>query len=111
MIDFDDGNRLVNLFGIILVSLLVVSLTALGLSVTSTQQEPDAPDVAWSLTQINDSYARITHAGGESVPSRDLTVTVNGRAVHPKWTAAVLTENDSGIVRVGQPGATPVATV
>lgn len=102
MIDFDDGEQLVNIFGMILVSLVVLSLALLVFSTVSTQQEPEAPDAEWSLTQINDSYIRIEHAGGEPVSARNVTVTVNGRPVHPEWTAEVLTENDSAIVRVSQ---------
>ena len=103
MIDFDDGDQLLNLIGIVLVLFLLVSIAILVLAATSVQQESAAvPDGDWTLTRINESYVRITHAGGEPVQTGNLSVTIDGTPRRPQWTATTLTDGDYGVVRVGE---------
>lgn len=94
----DDGERVLNLIGVALVVVIVVSVAAIALSSLSGQ--PDAtPDADWTLTRVNDSFVRITHAGGEPVATTNLTVAVDGRPRHPAWTREVLTDGEHGVVR------------
>lgn len=103
MIDFDDGDQLLNLFGIILVLFLIISVAVLVLAAMSAQQRSaDTPDADWKLQQMNDSYVRITHAGGEPVQTGNLSVTVDGTPRRPQWTATTLTDGDYGVVRIGE---------
>jgi hypothetical protein len=100
VIDLDDPDRVLNLVGVALVVVVVFSVVALGISSLAADQGSDtAPEADWDLTRLNDTYVRITHAGGEPVPTPDLTVAVDGRARHPEWTDTTLTEGDSAVLR------------
>lgn len=99
MIDLDDGEQLMNLIGIVLMLLLIMSVAVLILTAMSAQQQSaDIPDVDWNLTRINESYVRITHAGGEPVQTENLSVTVDGIPRQPQWTAPTLASGKYGIV-------------
>lgn len=102
MMDVDDHDQLLNLVGVILVLFLIISIAGLVLTTMSApQRSADPPDADWKLQRINESYVRITHAGGEPVQSKNLSVTVDGSPRHPQWTATTLTDGKSGVVRVG----------
>ena len=103
MIDFDDGDQLLNLFGIVLVLTLVGSLALVALAATSGQQQGStAPETDWTLTRINGSHVRISHAGGDPVRTERLTVAVDGTPHLPQWSATMLTDGEYGLVRAGE---------
>ena len=102
MIDFDDGDQLLNLIGAILVVFIIFSVVVLVLAAMSAQERSaDLPEIDWELQQLNESYVRITHAGGNPVQTDKLSVTVDGTPRHPQWTSVTLTEGEYGVVRVG----------
>lgn len=97
-----DGDRLLDLFGIVLVLAIVGALALIGLGVTSAPQESTGPpETDWTLTRVNESHVRVSHAGGEPVRADHLTVAVDGQPRRVRWTAAMLTDGDSGTVRAG----------
>jgi hypothetical protein len=98
-----DWDRLLDLFGVVLVLAIVGSLVLLGLGATSVQQETAAgPDADWTLERVNESHVRVWHDGGEPVPTEYLSVAVDGRHRRVYWTATVLTEGEYGVVRAGR---------
>jgi FlaG/FlaF family flagellin (archaellin) len=103
MIDLDDGDQLLNLFGIVLVLALVGSLALVAIAATSVQQQSTtAPEADWTLTRINESHVRISHAGGDPVRTDRLSVAVDGTPHQLHWSATMLTEEEYGIVRAGE---------
>lgn len=94
----DDEERILNLVGVALALVLVVSLGLIALSALSAQPA-DVPDAEWSLSRVNDSHVRVAHAGGEPVAVADLTVAVDGQVHHPSWSDDTLTEGEYGVVR------------
>lgn len=103
MLDLDGGDQLLNLIGVVLVLFLVLSVATLVLAAMSEQQQSaETPDVDWNLQRMNESYVRITHAGGEPVQAGKLSVTVDGTPRRPKWTAITLTEGEYGVVRADE---------
>jgi len=99
MIDFDDGDQLLDLVGIAIVMLLAFGAVTLFLAATSGQQGASVPDTEWNLTRLNESHVRITHAGGEPIRTEKLSVTVDGTPRRPRWASSFLTADDSGVVR------------
>lgn len=95
----DDEERILNLVGVTLALVLVVSVGLLALSSLSAQQPADVPDAEWSLSRVDDSHVRVAHAGGEPVAVANLTVAVDGRVRHPSWSDDTLTEGEYGVVR------------
>lgn len=61
-----------------------------------------AADVRWELRPVNDTHARIVHAGGPTVSPEGLTVTVDGVERRVRWSDSTLSEGEYGVVRVGQ---------
>ena len=103
MIDFDDGDQLLNLIGIILILSVIISIVIIILATISVQERSaDVPDVNWESQQINESHIRITHAGGEPVNADKISITVDGTPRQPQWTAITLAKGEYGIVRVGE---------
>lgn len=99
MIDLQDGDRLLNLVGLVLVLFIILGIVTLVLAATSVQQEASAvPDANWNLTRINKSYVRITHVGGEPIQTEKLSVTVDGIPRQTQWTSRTLTGGEYGIV-------------
>lgn len=94
----DDEERILNLVGVTLALVLVVSVGLLALSSLSAQPA-DVPDAEWSLSRVDDSHVRVAHAGGEPVAVANLTVAVDGRVRHPSWSDDTLTEGEYGVVR------------
>ena len=98
--DDASGDRLLNLFGVVLALFLVVGVVGVVLAGIGGQTEDldSAPEVDWSLERLNDSHVRLTHGGGPAVPASDLVVTVDGVRRRVSWTGLV-TDGDSGTVR------------
>jgi hypothetical protein len=96
------NDRLITMILVGLVLLILVMLGALVITAQYAQEESgSAPDTEWTLTRINDSYVRVTHAGGEPVSASSLSMTVDGVPADPEWPAESVTEGDSVVVRVG----------
>lgn len=105
MIDLD-GDRMLDLFGVVLVLAIVGGLVLLGLGATSIQGEStSAPESDWTLTRINESHVRVSHAGGEPVPTEHLSVAVDGQHRRVQWSATLLTDGEYGVVRAGENGS------
>lgn len=103
MVNFDDGDQLLNIIGVILLVFIILSVAVLILAAMSAQERSvEQPETDWGLQQINESYVRIIHAGGEPVQTGKLSVTVDGTPRQPRWTATTLTEGEYGVVRVGE---------
>lgn len=98
----DGGDHRLNWIGLVLILLLVLSVAMLVVvAISVPQQSAATPDVNWTLTRINESHVRLTHAGGPPVRTANLTVTVDGVPRRPQWTASTLTAGESGVIRVG----------
>jgi hypothetical protein len=98
----DDGDRLLNLLGVVLAAFIVVGVVGVvlaGLGGPSTSVD-DAPNANWTAERVNESHVRLTHRGGDVVPSTDLVVTVDGVRRRVSWRGLV-TEGDAGVVRAG----------
>jgi hypothetical protein len=99
----DDGDRLLNLFGLAVALFIVVGVVGVvvaGLGGPSTDVAA-APDATWSLERLNDSHVRLTHQGGEAVPAADLVVTAGGVRRRVSW-SGVVDDGDAGVVRAGR---------
>jgi hypothetical protein len=98
--DDTSGDRLLNLFGVVLALFLVVGVVGVVLAGLGGQTEDPAaaPEVDWSMERLNDSHVQLTHTGGPTVPASDLVVTVDGVRRRVSW-AGLVTEGDSGAVR------------
>lgn len=98
-----DGDRLLDLFGVALVLAIVGAFALIGLGATSVGEESTgAPETEWTLTRVNESHARVSHAGGEPVRTDRLTVAVDGQPRRVQWSATTLVDGESGIVRVSE---------
>lgn len=103
MIDLDDRDRQLQLINIGVVIVIVFAIALIVVVATSVDQDSTAkPDTEWNLTRINESHIRIQHAGGDPVKTDRLTVTVDGRVRHPRWTASILTDGEYGVVRADE---------
>ena len=95
-----DGDRLLDVFGVALVLAIVGAFVLIGLGATSVGEEKTAaPETDWTLTRINESHVRVSHAGGEPVRIERLTVAVDGQPRRARWTEAILTDGGYGVVR------------
>jgi hypothetical protein len=96
----DTGDRLLNLFGVVLALFLVVGIVGVVLAgLGGPSEDADAaPETDWSLERLNGSHVQLTHGGGDAVPASDLVVTVDGVRRRVSWDGLV-TDGDSGTVR------------
>lgn len=80
----DDGDRLLDLFGVVLVVFIIVSVGILVLAAMNapSQQSANEPNVNWTLQRINATHVQISHDGGDPVSSSELIVTVDGIERH-----------------------------
>lgn len=102
MTDFT-GDRLLDLFGVALVVAIVGAFALLGFGFASIGEESTAPPEAdWTLTRINESHVRVSHAGGEPVRTDRLTVAVGGQPRRVEWSATTLVEGEGGVLRAGE---------
>jgi hypothetical protein len=93
----DDGDRLLNLVGAALVLAVILSVGLLVVVAANGPTSTSGPDAEWTLSRVNDTHVRITHAGGERTHASNLVVTVDGRERRVSWTGE-LTREDSGVV-------------
>ncbi|MFB6302160.1 MAG: hypothetical protein ABEH78_04795 [Haloferacaceae archaeon] len=102
MMGGDDGDRLLDLGGLVIGVLLLLMLGALVLAFVGAPSggATGGPPVEWSVERVNDTHVRITHAGGETVSADRLVVSVDGYDRDVTWEGRI-TEGDSGVVRAG----------
>lgn len=93
-----DGDRLLDLGGVVVAALLVLMIVALALAFVAGPRDraDEAPGAEWSLERANDTHVRLVHAGGEPVRADRLVVTVDGTRRRATW---------SGLVGPGDAGA------
>jgi hypothetical protein len=97
----DDGDRLLNYVGVLLVVGIAAALVVLFLSATSAPaRQAEPPETDWAFERVNGSHARIVHSGGEPVSAERLVVLAN-RYERPVTWEGRLTRGDGGVVRVG----------
>jgi hypothetical protein len=102
VIDWSDGDQLLRIVVIGLVVFVIAGIGVLFLAgSTANQQDAAAPDVAWTLTQINETHVEIRHTGGPPLSTQNLSVNVDGTPTEVAWSNRVVIEGESGIVRVG----------
>lgn len=102
MIDLD-ADRALDLFGIVLFLAIVGAFALLGLGATSVGEQSTAPpETDWTLTSINESHVRVSHAGGEPVRTDRLTVAVDGQPRRVRWSATTLVDGEGGVVRASE---------
>lgn len=94
----EDGDRVLNLVGGLLVVAVIGSLALLVLVGMDAPASPAGPETDWTLERINDTHVRIVHAGGDPVDASELKATVDGRARPVSWSGRI-TEGDAGVVR------------
>lgn len=73
----EDGETILNLVGAVLVVGLLAAGGVVALNFDAPDGDDTAPDADWSVERVNDTYVRLTHAGGEPVRTEDLRVTVD----------------------------------
>lgn len=103
----DDGDRLLNVIGIVLVLAILAAIAILVLAAMSapTSEGPsDGPTADWRLERVNETHVRVLHVGGDPVRASELVVTVDGNPRHPRWSAGTVSEGDTAVllVREGQ---------
>lgn len=100
MIDLDDEDTVLNLIGVAMAVLLIALIGSIILWTSAAQTGSSIPDTSWNLTRVNESHAKITHVGGESVQTERLSVMVNQTARPTNWSAPVISNGEYGVVRV-----------
>lgn len=101
-----DGDRLLNVMGLLLVLGLVggtATLVAVGMN-SDSGETVEKPVANWNAERVNDTYVRITHAGGDPVDTDRLVVTVGGNERTVTWSETVF-PGDAGLVQAS-PGTT-----
>lgn len=104
----NDGDRLLNIIGVVLVLAIIAALIILvmaAMSAPSADDPAEGPAANWRMDRINETHVRVMHAGGEPVDTAHLVITVDGTPRHPQWSGTILTEGEGATVRVreGQP--------
>ncbi|MFB6138531.1 MAG: hypothetical protein ABEJ42_09395 [Halobacteriaceae archaeon] len=96
---FEDPDRALDAVGVFLaVGLLVGGGVAVLAAMNADTLAADPPDASWRLERVNESHARIVHAGGEPVETEALSVIVVRYERPVNWTGALF-EGDGGVVR------------
>lgn len=87
MIDFDDGDRLLNLFGFLLLIVLVLTVSLLLFTTMNGPNggEANAPQGNWTLERVNVTHARVTYTSTDPVYTEKLQITVDGRPQPVSW--------------------------
>jgi len=102
MIDLD-GDRMLDLFGVVLVLAILGALALVALGATSVQEGTNpTPETDWTLARVNESHVRVLHDGGEPVRTEHLSVAVDGRHRRVRWSETVLVEGEYGTVRADE---------
>ena len=83
MVMGDDGDRILNVVGVLLVLTLVSSLylvISIGMDPSQSQPDSPTPDTEWRLEHANESSIKLVYTGGDSISGESLSVTVDGRS-------------------------------
>lgn len=97
----DDGDRLLNIVGVLLAVGIIAAVGILLLAASSAPaREPSPPTADWTLDRVNETHVRITHAGGEPVDADQLVVLVNRYERSATWEGR-LTPGEGGVVQAG----------
>lgn len=98
-----DRDKNLDFIGLIVAALLIFSLATVAFTILDTSSRHEAaPNADWSLQQINDTHARVTHAGGEPADARNLTVVLNeDEEIHVAWSTSPLREGSHGDLEAG----------
>jgi len=75
--DTGDGDRILRLVGIALVAAIVVALGVMAVAFASGPTGSSGIDAEWELERVNDTHARVVHAGGEPIEGENVVVTVD----------------------------------
>jgi hypothetical protein len=105
---FEEGDDILTAVGVVLAAALVLGVAIMALAAaTAPTRTNDAPDAQWRLERPGDTHVRIVHDGGESVPSDEVVVTVDGVRRTADWDgtlsegdAVVVAAEDGQVVRV-----------
>lgn len=105
MSDDDSDSRLLTVIGVVLVAFIAFQLVVVALVFLNPPSERGAetPETTWRVERVNETHVRIAHAGGTTVDSSNLTVTVNGFERRASWPDRV-GEGDESVV-LADPGA------
>lgn len=97
-----DGDRLLDIGGLLIGLTLLLMIGALAVAFVETPggEATSGPPTEWSLERVNDTHVRITHEGGDPVAADQLVVSVDGNDRRVTWEGTVA-EGDSGVVRAG----------
>lgn len=95
---FEDGDRLLDAVGAVLVLAVLAGVGVVALNVSSTPDGDARPEANWTVERVNDSHVRIAHAGGEPFPADRLLVSVDGVHRNAGWPDPV-TEGDATVVQ------------
>ncbi|MFB6080732.1 MAG: hypothetical protein ABEJ81_07030 [Haloferacaceae archaeon] len=97
-----DGDRLLDVGGLVLglTILAMIGVLAMAFVEAPGGGATAGPNAEWSVSRVNDTHVRITHAGGEAVEIDRLVVTVDGYERRASWSGTIR-EGDAGVVRAG----------
>jgi hypothetical protein len=79
----DDGERILDLVGVLLVLALVAGVGVIALNFDPPAS--DAPDANWTVQRINDTHVEITHDGGDPIPPEEIRVTADSLERDTDW--------------------------
>lgn len=99
-----DGDTMLNVVGAAIVVAVVGGVVVVGLNIAGGSSGETAPDVNWTVEQVNDTAVRITHAGGEPVRTENTEVRVESYRRATDWRDPI-TESESTVVQASE-GAT-----
>jgi FlaG/FlaF family flagellin (archaellin) len=94
---FEDGDRLLDLIGVVLVVAVAAGVGVVALNVGSAE-ESTRPEADWTVERVNDTHVKVVHAGGDPLPAERLLVTTDGVPRSADWPDPV-TEDDAATVR------------
>ena len=84
----EDGDRILDIVGVILVVGLVVAIGVVALNFDPPEKE-SPPEAEWSIERVNGTTVNVTHAGGEPVRADELRVTVDSISRDTSWSDPV----------------------
>mgnify|MGYP000604328111 CR=1 FL=1 len=99
-----DGDTMLNLVGAAIAVAVVGGVVVVGLNIAGGTSGETAPEVNWTVQQLNDTAVRITHDGGEPVRTENIQIRVESYHRQTDWQDPI-TESDSTVVQASD-GAT-----
>ena len=80
----EDGDRILDLVGVVLVLGLLAAVGVVALNFDPPQDD-QPPEAEWTIERVNASVVNVTHAGGEPVRTDELRVTVDSLRRDTTW--------------------------